>query len=84
MSALYLFTAVIVLAWFYTLWSLRQAFRRQRARDLAAGRDPTPSALEDEVYRAAWQCGKPAATAAPVTQTRPLTAAVSDSAAKNR
>lgn len=84
MSAQYVFTAVVVLAWFYTLWSLHQAFRRQHARDLAAGRDPTPGALEDDAYRARWQRGEPAAPAPSVTRSRAVSTVVSSSTAKNR
>ncbi|MCU0755025.1 MAG: hypothetical protein MUE46_07880 [Xanthomonadales bacterium] len=56
MTALFLFTATVIVAWLYTLWTLHQAFRRQRERDLASGRESGP--LDDTGYRAFWHHGE--------------------------
>jgi len=56
MIALILFTATVIVAWLYTLWTLHQAFRRQRERDLAADRGIGP--MDDAGYRALWQHGE--------------------------
>lgn len=56
MTALFLFTATVIVAWLYTLWTLHQAFRRQRERDLASGRGLGP--LDDTSYRALWHHGE--------------------------
>jgi hypothetical protein len=56
MTALFLFTATVIVAWLYTLWTLHQAFRRQRERDLASGRALGP--LDDSSYRALWHHGE--------------------------